>query len=31
MYTFILNFQLEPTEKAWQREPDAQKTHYFLR
>ena len=27
---FILNFPLEPTEKAWQREPGAQKTHYFF-
>ena len=28
---FILNFPLEPTENAWQREPGAQKSHYFLR
>ena len=29
MYTFFLNFPLEPTEKAWQREPGAEKTHFF--
>ena len=28
---FILNFPLEPAEEAWQREPGAQKTHYFSR
>ena len=27
---FILNFPLESTENAWQREPGAQKTHYFF-
>ena len=27
---FILNFPLEPTENAWQREPGAQKSHYFF-